>query len=119
MLKLGNNCKIYRAIRQLYSSTTSCDRLNHLHTPWFEVNSVLKQGDSLSRTLFNLFINDLITEVNSFDIGIDITDRNICSLLYADDLVAFAHTEVNLQGLLDKIYQWCNVMWCNQWENEI
>ena len=48
------------------------------------------------------------TELNSLDIGIDFKGRNICSLLYADDLVIFADTEVNFQGLLDEICQWCN-----------
>ena len=79
LLKLEINGKIYRAIRQLYSSTTSCIRLNHPHTPWFEVNSGVRQGDSLSPTLFNIFINDLITELNSLDIGIDINGRSLFS----------------------------------------
>ena len=53
---------------------------------------------------FIYFINELITELKSLDNGIDITDRNIFLLLYSDDFVVFADTEVNHQRLLNKIY---------------
>ena len=40
----------------------------------------------LSPTLFNIFINDLSTELNSLRIGITLGDDKISHLLYADDL---------------------------------
>ena len=48
--------KLFRAVKSLYSSVSSCISLNDLHTDWFEVNSGLRQGCILSSLLFNLYI---------------------------------------------------------------
>ena len=37
----------------------------------------------------------------------DINGINVCSLLYADDLVVFADSEAKVQCLLDTVYNWC------------
>ena len=42
------------------------------------VNSGVKQGESRYPIPLNIFINDLIIELNSFDIVIDVNDRNVC-----------------------------------------
>ena len=107
LLNYGINGRIYNAVEQLYSQTTSTIRLNGLYTPWFGVNSGVRQGDSLSPTLFNFYVNDLIVDLNSHISGVDINGINVCSLLYADDLVVFADSEAKLQCLLDTVYNWC------------
>ena len=56
--------KIYFAISSLLSETMSCVQLsNDLKTPWFAILSGVRQGDSLSPTLFSLFINDLVSHL--------------------------------------------------------
>ena len=52
-------------------------RLGHLNTRSFDANSVVRQGDSLFATLFNICINDLIIVPNSLCIGININGRII------------------------------------------
>ena len=39
--------------------------------------------------------------------GIDINGRQICCLLYADDIVIYSNTADKLQALLDKVHNWC------------
>ena len=107
LLNYGTNGRIYNAVKQLYSQTTSTIRLNGLYTPWFDVNSGVRQGDSLSPTLFRFYVNDLIVDLNCHISGVDINGINVCSLLYADDLVVFADSEAKLQCLLDTVYNWC------------
>ena len=57
--------KIYWAIKSMYVNTQSCLQLNKIFTDWFSVLNGVKQGDDFSPTLFTLFINDLVNELNS------------------------------------------------------
>ena len=41
--------------------------------------------------------------------GLDIDGYNLCSLIYADDIVLFSDTPEKLQLLLDKVQDWCNI----------
>lgn len=108
-ISVGINGKIYQAIKQLYPETTSCIKLNSNITGWFDVSNGVRQGDSLSPTLFNIYItiNDMVNELNSLNIGVDINGRKICCLIYADDMVIFCNSENELQQLLDRVHRWC------------
>ncbi len=104
----GINGKIYRAISALYTNTSACVMVNHLNTSWFNTKSGVRQGDSLSPTLFALYINDLIHEIDSLKKGITINGRHISALLYADDLVVLSENVEDLNFILDKINDWCS-----------
>ncbi len=73
---------------------------------WFHTKAGIKQGDSLSPTMFAIFINDIVEDVKSVNIGIEIDGHNICILLYANDIVLLSDTKERLQKRLDKVYQW-------------
>ena len=49
--------KLYKAVKSLYARTLSCIRLNDTDTDWFHTKCGVRQGDTLSPTLFNLYIN--------------------------------------------------------------
>ena len=100
--------KIYKSIKNMYSNTLSCIRINNILTNWFKVNSGVKQGDTLSPTLFNLYINDLAKEIKSLNLGINVNGTLLSILLYADDMVFIAKTENDLQAMLNVMYNWCN-----------
>ncbi len=53
----------------------------------------MRQGDTLSPTLFGIYINDLVKDVNDLNIGIELDQEQICILIYADDIVVFATTK--------------------------
>ena len=75
---------MYRAVKALYSQSSACVRLNNIYySGWFETKSGVKQGDPLSPTLFCIFLDDLITEINNIDIGISM--GNIKILVLQDD----------------------------------
>ncbi len=49
----------------------------------------MRQGDSLSPTLFGLFLYDLLGEVKDLKLGVKIVDEIVSILAFADDIVIF------------------------------
>ena len=99
--------KMYRSIKALYRHTESCVRVNAMFSGWFFTNSGVRQGDSLSPTLFALFINRLAEEIKQLNKGVDVDGVNVSILLYADDIVLISGKETDLQHMLDYMKQWC------------
>ena len=60
----------------------------------------VKQGDNLSPTLFNLFINNLASQIKELHCGIKIGIEQVSILLYADDIVLLSDSDKGLQSML-------------------
>jgi hypothetical protein len=121
LLKAGIKGKVYENIKTIYQSSRSTLKINDLLTDWFETSSGVKQGDTLSPSLFCIFINDLITEINSSLTGINIGNRHVGILLYADDIALISDSEENLQKALDIVYRWStqNIIKFNQSKSNV
>lgn len=98
---------MYTSIKTLYNNTEACIQLNNNFTSWFPTSSGVRQGDSLSPSLFALFINDMAIEVKNLNRGVSFGDLNVSIFLYADDIVILAENEYDLQVQLDCIDNWC------------
>ena len=81
-------------------------RLNQNVTDWFPGTSGIKQRDTLSPTLFCIY--DLAETLKRLNIGIKVNGKNICVLLYADDIVLLAKNEKDLQTFLNTTHEWCS-----------
>ena len=103
----GISGRLYNAVRSVYSFASARIKLNNITTEAFSLSSGVKQGDNLSPTLFNLFLNDLATGIKRLNKGVDIDDMCLSILLYADDIVLLAPDENKLQSQLDYLYEWC------------
>lgn len=99
--------KVYNSIKNIYQSPESCVRINGYLTNWFDCKTAVRQGDNLSPNLFSIFINDLVHKINNLDVGIDLLNRNLSMLLYADDITLIAKSTKDLQCMLNKLYEWC------------
>ena len=67
------------------------------------------QGESLSPTLFSLFLNDINQYLQTDpNIGISIYQFYLALLLFADDMVLFSHNRFGLQAGLVKLNEYCN-----------
>lgn len=107
LLSYNIDGKIYKCIKSLYNHPLSCIKVNSYTTDWFETENGVRQGDSLSPTLFAIFINDLAKEINNLNIGIPAGDRKVSILLFADDIVILGENEPDLQTLLSFVNAWC------------
>ncbi len=99
--------KFLNALQSLYENVQCSVRINGTLTDWFPVTLGLKQGCTISPTLFNLYINGLVRIIKESGIGIDVGVEIIAILLYADDIVLLAESQQELQCLLDVLHQWC------------
>ena len=59
----------------------------------FSANRAGKQGDNCSPTLFSIFIDDLVKEINSLGLGINVVDTKVSIFLYADDIALISLTD--------------------------
>ncbi len=100
--------QIYFALKALYDAVIYSVRLNRIYTDWFDVNIGVKQGYILSPTLFSIFINDLVGNINALGLGIQIEDLCQSILLFADDIALISDTEESHQAMLDSLSDWCN-----------
>ena len=108
MLKYGISGRIYSLIQKLYESGSSCVLVNGNPTDWFPIEKGVRQGDTVSAALFNLYVNDLVDALNSLNKGILIDEKSVSVLLYADDIVLVSDSENGLQCLLDALRDWCS-----------
>jgi len=77
----------------------------------------VKQGDSISATLFALFINNLAEEIKESGLGLNIGEDSetiVSILMYADDIVLLAPCENDMQDMLTIIE-----LWCTRWRLEV
>ncbi len=92
LINLGIKGHIYENIKAIYKEAICCINVNNMIADWFQTYSGIIQGDTLSPTLFNIFINDLVDDVNSLNLGKTIDGHRISILLYADDIVLLDET---------------------------
>ena len=86
LLLNGIDGNVYNSFKSILANSESCIRINNRLTDWFSSSKGAKQEDSSSPTLFAIFINDLVKEINDLDIGGQVGDRKVSLLLYADDM---------------------------------
>ena len=67
----------------------------------------VRLGYAISPILFCFFLNDLKGYVTVDSHGIDIQICNLFLLLFADDLVMFVDSKVELQRLIDNLANYC------------
>ena len=99
--KFGVKGKIWRLICEMYKHVTNKVIFGGFQSDWYEQEYGVKQGCVFSPTLFNILMNELISELKKSNIGPQLIDQTLNSLLFADDIVLIADSESNLEKLLD------------------
>src|SRR3981189_594161 len=114
MIDDGVPGKLLILVTRWYKNVTVRVRVNDVESDWFESKVGVRQGDTLSPLLFNIFINGIMEKVKDSGLGVKIGSETMSVLLFADDMVLVANNEVELGHLVDKVKQYCD-----KWQLEV
>ncbi|KAI5739178.1 hypothetical protein M8J77_015968 [Diaphorina citri] len=110
LYNLGVSSKFIRVLQSLYSQTCCKIKINDaMSTSKVKVQKGLWQGDSFSAGAFAAYINDIEDYLRKKGYrGINIDGKtDIILLLFADDLIIFADSKIDLQKKLETLKEFC------------
>jgi hypothetical protein len=110
LLKSGISNKFYTIIKSMYNniSLTIQSSDGERISPYFISLLGVRQGDNLSPTLFNIFVNDL---PKIFDETCDhaiFGDIHLKCMMYADDLLILSESNLGLQEAMNRLHGYCS-----------
>ena len=94
MKKYNISANLIRVIKNLYDKDTSAVFFNRSIGDWFRTTVGVRQGCLLSPTLFNIFLERIMTDALEDHEGtVSVGGRTITSLRFADDIDGLAGEE--------------------------
>ena len=100
------NANLIQVMENLYNKATSAVYLNIDRGDWFRTTVRVRQGCLLSSTLFNFFLERIMTDALEDHQGtVSIGGRTIINLRFADDIDGLAGKEDELASLVDRLHK--------------
>ena len=82
--------------------------MNGSKEEWFRTTVGVRQGCLLSPTLFNIFLEQIMSNaLEEHDGKVSIGGRNITNLRFADDIDALAEEEQELEAVIESLNKSC------------
>jgi exonuclease III len=105
--EMGVRGKAWRILRGLYSRLKSSVLVEGEPSNDAPLLQGVRQGCPLSPILFSCFVNNLVDRLKEKGFGVEIGNRELCSLLYADDIVLLANSAEELQAMIEVVDNYC------------
>ena len=106
MKKYNISTNLIQVIKNLYNKATSAVLFNGSIGDWFQTTVGVRQGCLLSPTLFNIFLERIMTDALEDHEGtVSIGGRTITNLRFADDIDGLAGEEEELANLVERLRQ--------------
>lgn len=99
--------RFYGVIKNMYATAQSCVRLPDGITDAFPIQKGIKQGDTLSPFLFNLYVNDINYILTDRCEPPSLDKRKVSCLMYADDLLILSESHQGLQYAINQLKGYC------------
>ena len=108
MRKYNISANLVHSTEQLYDKATSAVQMNGSIGEWFRTTVGVRQGCLLSPTVFNIFLERIISEaLEEHDGKVSIGGRNITNLRFAHDIDALAEEKQELEALVESLDKTC------------
>ena len=116
LTQIGINNNFFTIIKNMYSKTKLSVKTQNRLTNHFSSNIGVRQGDNLSPTLFNIYINDLALYINKQKQTDPVTvgSKPINCLMYADDVVLISTSKAGLQNCIN-----CVKSFASDWKLQV
>ena len=102
MKKYNISTNLIRVTKNLYDKATTAIFFNSSIGDWFQTTIGVRQGCLLSPTLFNIFLERIMTDaVEDHEGTVSIGGRTITNLRFADDIDRLAGEEEELANLVE------------------
>ena len=104
MKKYNISTDLIQVIKNLYNKATSAVLFNSSIGDWFRTTLGVRQGCLLSPTLFNIFLERIMTDaLEDHDGTVSIGGRTITNLRFADDIDSLAGEEEELANSVERL----------------
>ena len=110
----GVKVKLLKAVQRFYVDSRACVRVGNDLSEWFQVNGGLRQCGVISPSLFNIYMDGAVREVNVRVLGegLELLSANggrfeINQLLFADDTALVADSEEKLCRVVSEFGRVC------------
>ncbi len=100
--KQGVDKPYIKVLEDIYKGSTATIKL-HQESKKIPITKGKRQGDTISSKLFTVCLEEVFINLDWEDIGIDIDDKNLNNLRFADDTVLFSESEDNLQKTIKEL----------------
>ena len=99
--------RLWILFKRYYELASAAIFNNDETSEFFRIHNGTKQGGPASPTIFAIYMEPLIAEIQKENLTITIGDQKLGPLLYADDTILIADTHEKLKGMIKIVEKFC------------